>query len=63
MSNIKYEITGTHKVCGHNPGDKVTADQLAGADIQHLIDGGHLQPIANKTPPAVKGEVADQEED
>lgn len=63
MSTTKYEITGTHKVCGHNPGEKVTADQLNGADIQHLIDGGHLQPVTSKNPPAAKGEVADQEED
>jgi hypothetical protein len=63
MNNTKYEITSTHQVCGKNPGEVVTADELADADIQHLIDGGHLQPVKSKNPPVKKDDVADQKED
>ena len=38
----KYEVTSDNLV-GHEKGDSVTDKQLAGANIEALIQGGHLK--------------------
>ena len=43
-----YKIVGTHRVCGHEPGCTVDVDELAGADVDHLIKAGHITPITTK---------------
>ncbi len=37
-----YKIVGTCKVAGVEPGGTVTDDDLAGCNIEALINGGHL---------------------
>ena len=51
-----YKIVGTHIVCGHEPGSTVGDDDLAGADVTHLIEAGHIEPIS--TPKATKADPA-----
>lgn len=48
--NTRYEITSSHTVCGHHPGDTVTADDLHNADIDHLVKSGHLRPSKQAKP-------------
>ena len=38
----KYEVTSDN-LAGHEKGDSVTDKQLAGANIEALILGGHLK--------------------
>ena len=38
----KYEVTSDN-LTGHKKGDSVTAKQLAGANIEALIQGGHIK--------------------
>lgn len=49
-----YKIVGPLNICGHEPGSTVGDDDLAGADVTHLIGAGHIEPItkANKAEPA-----------
>jgi hypothetical protein len=41
-----FKIVGSHNVVGHEPGDIITSGDLAGVDIQHLIDAGHIEPTS-----------------
>lgn len=43
-----YKIVGPHLVCGHEPGSTVDDDDLAGADVEHLIGAGHIEPVNTK---------------
>lgn len=49
-----YKIVGPLNICGHEPGSTVGDDDLAGADVGHLIETGHIEPIrkATKADPA-----------
>lgn len=51
---MKYKITGQHKVAGHEPGEMVTSDELAGANVDALIKSGHLVEAAAPTPKSDK---------
>lgn len=53
-----YKIVGTHRVCGHEPGCTVDVDELAGADVDHLIEAGHITPITPITTKATKATPA-----
>jgi hypothetical protein len=44
-------------VCGHQPGDVVDVADLAGGDVAHLMSAGHIEPVKDRKPSAVK--VAD----
>lgn len=37
-----YEIVSS-KITGHKPGDIVTAEQLDGANIEALVESGHVK--------------------
>lgn len=41
-----YEIVGPHRVCGYWPGSHLTVEDLADANIEHLIATGHIKPIS-----------------
>lgn len=41
---MDYIVTGPFRVAGVEPGGTVTNEQLEGADINHLVDAGHLVP-------------------
>jgi len=41
---MDYVVTGPFRVAGVEPGGLVTAAQLEGADIDHLVGAGHLAP-------------------
>ena len=43
-----YKIAGTHSVAGVAPGGTVTDEDLEGANVEALVDAGHLEP-ANQT--------------
>lgn len=43
---MEWTVTGPFPVAGINPGGTVTATQLEGADINHLVDTGHLTSTA-----------------
>lgn len=47
-----YKIVGPHPVCGHEPGDVVKSDDLTGANVDHLIEAGHIAPVTTKAPKA-----------
>lgn len=42
--STKYRIVGSRRVCGHEPGTTVDVDDLAAADVAHLISAGHIAP-------------------
>lgn len=44
-----YKISGNRKVAGKNPGENISNDELAGCNIDALVQGGHLSPITTKT--------------
>lgn len=62
MSNMKFEIVGTRNVCGREPGEIVTENDLVGVDVQHLVDAGHLRKATSKKT-AVKADGIELEED
>lgn len=41
----RYQIVGPHKVCGHAPGAVVDVADLAGGDVAHLVNAGHIAPV------------------
>lgn len=41
-----YEIVGPRRVCGYWPGSHLTVEDLADANIEHLIAAGHIKPIS-----------------
>lgn len=43
---MEWIVTGPWLVAGIPPGGKVTAEQLEGVDIDHLVGAGHLTPTA-----------------
>ena len=48
-----YKIVGPHRVADHEPGSTVTDVDLAGLNVTHLIEAGHLAPTkAAKAEPA-----------
>jgi len=56
---MRYEIIGTTKVAGKDPGEIVTDDDLASANVHALIVGGHIAPATTSKP---KAEEADDTE-
>ena len=46
----RYKIIGQRNIAGHHPGEFVTSDELAGANVDALIVSGHLVEAA-PTPP------------
>lgn len=45
----EYKIVGNHSVVGHESGSIITDDDLAGVNVQHLIDAGHITPVSKAT--------------
>lgn len=39
-----YKISGYRPVAGKNPGETISTDDLAGCNIDALVQGGHLTP-------------------
>jgi len=39
----RFKITGNHSVAGKTPGDFVTDNDLEDADVDALVEGGHLE--------------------
>ena len=62
MSSVKFEIVGTRNVCGREPGEIVTEDDLVGVNVEHLVDAGHLRKATSKKSSA-KVEAETTEED
>ena len=54
---MEYKIIGTSKVANHEPGETITDDDLAGANIEALVASGHLRPKTK--PKALKAEEKD----
>jgi len=52
---IKYQIVGRRGIGAHKTGEIVDSDDLAGANIKALLDGGH---IAVTTPIKPKPDLA-----
>lgn len=44
----KFKIVGDRPVVGHQPGDFLSEEDLAGVNVDALITGGHIQPVAPK---------------
>jgi len=57
----RYKITGSRQIAGHQPGQTVEGASLDGANIDALIEAGHLQPTTSKITKA--DEATDTEED
>ena len=49
-------------MCGREPGEIVTENDLVGVDVQHLVDAGHLRKATSKKT-AVKTDSSELEED
>ena len=47
-----YKIVGSCIVCGHEPGSVVKSDDLTGANVDHLLEAGHIAPVSTKAAPA-----------
>ncbi len=48
-----YKIVGPHRVADHEPGSTVTDVDLAGLNVTHLVEAGHIAPTkAAKAEPA-----------
>jgi len=43
----QFKVTST-RLSGHKEGDTVSEDDLAGANVEALLDGGHLAEIGSK---------------
>ena len=43
----KYKIASSRPVAGHAPGDTISETGLAGANIEALVEAGHIVPIAS----------------
>jgi hypothetical protein len=41
---MEYKIIGSQKVANHEPGETISDDDLAGANIEALVAAGHLRP-------------------
>jgi hypothetical protein len=55
--SMKYKIVGRRGVGVYRSGQVVDGDDLAGVNIQALLDGGHIVVEApSKTPVSVKEE-------
>lgn len=52
-----YKIVGDLSVAGKNAGETLTEADLADANVEALIDGGHIAPT---TPKAVKAATEEQ---
>jgi hypothetical protein len=52
-----YKIIGDLPVAGKNPGEIVSDGELEGANVEALIEGGHIAPTTSK---AVKASTEEQ---
>jgi len=53
----KFKISGPRPLAGKKPGETVTVDDLAGCNIDALLQGGHLTPATpTKAPKAINPE-------
>jgi hypothetical protein len=53
-----YKIVGGHRVADHEPGDILTTEDLAGLNVDHLIEAGHIEA----TTKATKADATTQED-
>jgi hypothetical protein len=54
-----YKIVGGHRVADHEPGDTLTTEDLAGLNVDHLIEAGHIEANTIK---AAKADATTQED-
>ena len=54
--SVKYRIVGRRGVGVYKPGQIVDGDDLAGTNIQALLDGGHIVVETLKQKPEVSKE-------
>ena len=53
----KFKVSGPRPIAGKKPGETVTVDDLAGCNIDALLQGGHLTPATpTKAPKAINPE-------
>ena len=53
----KFKISGPRPLAGKKPGETVTIDDLAGCNIDALLQGGHLTPATpTQAPKAINPE-------
>lgn len=48
MSGMKQFKVVSHRLANHPAGSTVSEDDLAGANVEALLDGGHLAEIGSK---------------
>ncbi len=56
-----YKIVGGHRVADREPGDILTTEDLAGLNVDHLIEAGHIESTSNTTK-AAKADATTQED-
>jgi hypothetical protein len=44
----RYKVTGSHEVCGHEPGEEFE-DDLDAITKARLVGGGHIEHVATTT--------------
>jgi len=60
--NMKYEIIGSRSVAGFPPGSTLGVDDLAGCNLQMLLDAGHLAAVSTRAVKATSAEADEAEQ-
>jgi hypothetical protein len=60
--NMKYEIIGSRSVAGFPPGSTLSSDDLAGANLETLLDAGHLAAVSTRAVKATSAEADEAEQ-
>jgi hypothetical protein len=59
---MKYRVVGSRTVAGFAPGSTLGVDDLAGCNVQMLLDAGHLAAVSTKAVKATSAEADEAEQ-
>jgi hypothetical protein len=59
---MKYKIVGSRSVAGFPPGSTLSLDDLAGCNLQMLLDAGHLAAVSTRAVKATSAEADEAEQ-
>jgi hypothetical protein len=59
---MEYKIVGHRSVAGFPPGSTLGVDDLAGCNLQMLLDAGHLAAVSTRAVKATSAEADEAEQ-
>ena len=59
---MKYKIVGSRSIAGFPTGSTLSLDDLAGCNLQMLLDAGHLAAVSTRAVKATSAEADEAEQ-